>query len=106
MTSTIDNQNPDFYHGNVEIIGKTICLTGASNRYTKAEWKDAIEAKGGIFKDDLTKTVDYLVICNKGNPHWAHMSYGRKFEQALKWQKDGANIRILTEDDFVNVLGG
>ena len=86
------------------LIGKTICLTGASNRYTKAEWKDVIEAKGCIFKDDLTKTVDYLVICNKGNPHWAHMSYGRKFEQALKWQKYGVNIRILTEDDFVNVL--
>ena len=106
VTSTRDNQNPDFYHGNVEIIGKTICLTGASNRHTKAEWKNVIEAKGGIFKDDLTKTVDYLVICNKGNPHWAHMSYGRKFEQALKWQKDGANIRILTEDDFSNFLEG
>lgn len=106
VTRTSENRNTDFYHGNVEIIGKIICLTGASNRYTKAEWKDVIEVKGGIFKDDLIKTVDYLVICNKGNPHWAHMSYGRKFEQALKWQKDGANIRILTEDDFVNVLKG
>ena len=65
-----------------------------------------ITAQSLIFKDDLTKTVDYLVICNKGNPHWAHMSYGRKFEQALKWQKDGANIRILTEDDFSNFLEG
>lgn len=106
VSSSQENKNPDFYHGNVEIIGKTICLTGASNRHTKAEWKNVIEAKGGIFKDDLTKTVDYLVICNKGNPHWAHMSYGRKFEQALKWQKDGANIRILTEDDFSNFLEG
>ncbi|AKA30324.1 BRCT domain-containing protein [Acinetobacter baumannii] len=104
VSSTEDNKNPDFYHGNVELIGKTICLTGASARYSKAEWKKVIESQGGIFKDDLTKTVDYLVICNKGNPHWAHMSYGRKFEQALKWQKDGANIRILTEDDFVKVL--
>ena len=104
VTSTEENKNPDFYHGNVEIFGKTICLTGASARYTKAEWKQVIESKSGIFKDDLTKTADYLVICNKGNPHWAHMSYGRKFEQALKWQKDGANIRILTEDDFVKVL--
>ena len=105
VSSSEDNKNPDFYHGNVEIVGKTICLTGASTRYTKAEWKDVIESQGGIFKDDLTKTVDYLVICNKGNSSWAHMSYGRKFEQALKWQKDGADIRILTEDDFVKVLG-
>ncbi|MGM7369438.1 BRCT domain-containing protein, partial [Acinetobacter baumannii] len=68
VSSTEDNKNPDFYHGNVELIGKTICLTGASARYSKAEWKKVIESQGGIFKDDLTKTVDYLVICNKGNP--------------------------------------
>ncbi|WP_151839280.1 BRCT domain-containing protein [Acinetobacter junii] len=104
VTSSEDNKNPDFYHGNVEIVGKTICLTGASTRYTKAEWKNVIESQGGIFKDDLTKTVDYLVICNKGNSSWAHMSYGRKFEQALKWQKEGSDIRILTEDDFIKYL--
>nr|WP_275666588.1 BRCT domain-containing protein [Acinetobacter pittii] len=106
VSSSQDNKNPDFYHGNIEIIGKTICLTGASERYTKAEWKEAIEVQEGIFTDSLTKKVDYLVICNKGNVHWAHMSYGRKFEQALKWQKEGANILILTEDDFIKVLVG
>lgn len=104
VSSSQENQNPDFYHGSFAIEGFTICLTGASTRYTKAEWKNAIEAKNGIFKDDMTKSVDYLVICNKGNPHWAHMSYGRKFEQALKWQQDGVGIKILTEDDFVKIL--
>lgn len=104
VSSSQENQNPDFYHGPFAIEGFTICLTGASTRYTKAEWKNAIEAKNGIFKDDMTKSVDYLVICNKGNPHWAHMSYGRKFEQALKWQQDGVGIKILTEDDFVKIL--
>lgn len=106
VTSTEEHKNPDFYHGEFAISGNTFCLTGASARYSKAEWKQLIESKSGIFKDDLTKAVNYLVICNKGNPHWAHMSYGRKFEQALKWQKDGLNIRILTEDNFVNVLNG
>ncbi|MFW2077514.1 BRCT domain-containing protein [Acinetobacter sp. ULE_I010] len=106
VSSSKESQNPDFYHGNVEILGKTICLTGASDRYTKAGWKEVIEEQGGIFKDDLTKTAHYLVICNKGNSSWAHMSYGRKFEQALKWQKDGANILILTEDDFLKFLEG
>ncbi len=104
LSSTLEQRNPNFYHGEFKIDGALFCITGASNRYTKAEWKEAIESKGGLFTDSLTKKVKYLVICNKGNPNWAHMSYGRKFEQALKWQKDGANIRILTEDDFVNIL--
>ncbi|MDC4542022.1 BRCT domain-containing protein [Acinetobacter baumannii] len=106
VTSTSENINPDFYHGDFVISGFTFCLTGASERYTKAEWKEVIEAKGGMFTDSLTKKVDYLVICNKGNPHWAHMSYGRKFEQALKWQSEGGKVQILTEDDFVKVLEG
>lgn len=106
VSSSHENQNPDFYHGSFSIEGFTICLTGASTRYTKAEWKEAIEAKKGYFTDSLTKKVNYLVICNKGNPHWAHMSYGRKFEQALKWQQEGERIKILTEDDFLKVLEG
>ncbi|MFV5433733.1 BRCT domain-containing protein [Acinetobacter towneri] len=106
LTSSPEQRNPNFYHGDFDIVGTLFCLTGASNRYTKAEWKENIEAKGGLFTDSLTKKVDYLVICNKGNPSWAHMSYGRKFEQALKWQNDGDDIRILTEDDFVKVLEG
>ena len=105
ITSTAQDINPDFYHGELTIFGSIFCLTGASARYTKAEWKGVIEAKGGIFTDSLTKKVDYLVICNKGNPHWAHMSYGRKFEQALKWQSQKHNIKIITEDDFVKAIG-
>lgn len=104
VTSDTENQNPDFYHGSFNIQNNTFCLTGASTRYTKAEWKEIIENKGGLFNDDLRKSVNFLVICNKGNPHWAHMSYGRKFEQALKWQKEGLDLKILTEDDFVQVL--
>ena len=48
----------------------------------------------------MTKQVDFLVICNKGNPHWAQMSYGRKFEQARKMQNKNHPIKILTEDHF------
>lgn len=96
--------NPDFYQGEIQISGATICLTGASVRYTKAEWKIRIEEKGGIFNDSLIKKVNYLVICNKGNPHWANMSYGRKFEQALKWKNEGLDIKILTEDDFIELF--
>ena len=98
------NQNPDFYFDHVAVDGSTFCLTGASNRYMKNEWKIFVESKGGIFIDTMTKKVDYLVICNKGNPYWAHMSYGRKFEQAKKMQREDHGIRILTEDYFADFI--
>ncbi|MEG1313852.1 MAG: BRCT domain-containing protein, partial [Bacilli bacterium] len=74
-------------------------------RFKKNEWKALVENNGGKFVDDMTLKVDYLVICNKGNSAWAHVSYGRKFEQAKKWQNEGNNIRIITEDDFVALVG-
>lgn len=95
------NDNPDFYKGLITLEGAVYCFTGASTRFKKNEWKVLVENNGGKFVDDMTLKVDYLVICNKGNSAWAHVSYGRKFEQAKKWQNEGNNIKIITEDDFV-----
>jgi len=97
-------KNPDFYHEEINVQDVVFCLTGASNRFMKSEWKALIEAKGGIFTDNLTRQVNYLVICNKGNPHWAQMSYGRKFELARKMQSGKHSIRILTEDHFASYI--
>ena len=81
------------------------CFTGTSSRFKKKDWKALVENNGATFIDDMTTFVNYLVICNKGNKAWAHVSYGRKFEQAKKWQSQGHNIKIITEDDFVKAIG-
>ena len=67
--------------------------------------KNLVQNNGAKFVDDMTMSVNYLVICNKGNTAWAHVSYGRKFEQAKKWQKEGVDVKIITEDDFVKQIG-
>ena len=57
-----------------------------------------------MFTDSLTQKVNYLVVCNKENPNCAHMSYGRKFEQAKKIQSTENRIKLLTEDFFITQL--
>jgi len=99
------NENPDFYKGLITLEEAVYCFTGASTRFKKNEWKALVENNGGKFVDDMTLKVDYLVICNKGNSSWAHVSYGRKFEQAKKWQNEGNNIKIITEDFFLSCIG-
>lgn len=96
--------NLDFYHDVLVFSNLSYCFTGASVNYLKSDWKEIVESKGGLFTDSLTKKVDYLVICNKGNPNWAQMSYGRKFEQARKMQNENNKIRIITEDHFVKFI--
>lgn len=97
--------NPDFYRGQLNLENYTYCFTGSSARFTKKQWKDLVENNGATFVDDMSLSVHYLVICNKGNKAWAHVSYGRKFEQAKKWQTQGNDIKIITEDDFVTAIG-
>lgn len=97
--------NPDFYKGMITLEDAVYCFTGASTRFKKSEWKALVENNGAKFVDDMTLKVDYLVICNKGNSAWAHVSYGRKFEQAKKWQNEGNAIKIITEDDFWALVG-
>jgi len=100
---TIDN--PDFFKGQLLIENALYCFTGTSSRFKKKDWKTLIENNGGKFIDDMTTTVNYLVICNKGNKAWAHVSDGRKFEEAKKWQQQGHDIKIITEDDFIQAIG-
>ena len=97
--------NPDFFKGLLHIENALYCFTGTSSRFKKKDWKALVENNGGKFIDDMTTTVNYLVICNKGNKAWAHVSYGRKFEEAKKWQQQGFDIKIITEDDFVKAIG-
>lgn len=105
LKKCVDNMdNPDFYKGQLKLEEAVYCFTGASTRFKKSEWKSLVENNGAKFVDDMTLSVDYLVICNKGNSAWAHVSYGRKFEQAKKWQKEGNTIKIITEDDFVKSI--
>lgn len=100
-----DEGNPDFYRGEVNIKSGKYCFTGASSRFSKKQWRELVESNGAFFSDDMTGTVDYLVVCNKGNSAWAHVSYGRKFEQAKKIQAAGGAVLILTEDDFLARIG-
>lgn len=101
-----NQSNPDFYCDSFKIQGHVFCFSGTSANYKKKDWKDIVETNFGVFKDDLSMDVDFLVICNKGNPNWVHMSYGRKFEQAKKWQTMGNNIKIITEDSFLQIIHG
>lgn len=100
-----NHDNPDFYHGALQLENALYCFTGSSSRFKKSDWKNLIQNNGAKFTDDMTTTVNYLVICNKGNSAWVHKSYGRKFEQAKKWQSQGFDIKIITEDDFVQAIG-
>lgn len=85
-----------------DITGKTICLTGDfdidSNRDRII---NRIVELGGIVKKDVIKSLDYLVVGNKGSINYKDGTKGHKAEKAEQFNLKGSNIKIISENDFL-----
>ena len=55
---------------------------------------------GGSISKGITKTTDYLIVGDGGNPCWAFACYGRKVEAAVQLRKLGHQISLVHEFDF------
>ena len=97
--SGICSKNPT-----IEFKNKKFCFTGESYRASRFEMAQQIEQYGGIFKSSISKSIDYLVVGNAGNPCWAYSCYGRKIEDAMNYRKSGVKIQIINEDDLWRAL--
>lgn len=88
----------------IDFPGSVFSFTGQSSVATRQEIAEQIESLGGIFKNNVTKKTNYLIVGNKGNPCWAYSCYGRKVDAAIKLRKSGVPIVIVNETDFWDIL--
>lgn len=82
----------------------TFCLTGASSKYNRTQFKKLIADLGGVTTDSVTKNLNYLVVGAEGNPNWAFACYGRKVETAVTLRKNGHKIVIVHENDLHDAI--
>lgn len=82
------------------ISGKTFCLTGESKKFPRKKIAEMILSHGGSFKDDMSKQVDYLIVCDEGSAMWTYSCYGRKVEVAVNLRKQGHPVLIVHEFDL------
>jgi len=89
---------------NVEISGKTFCITGILKSGSRNELERMISELGGIPTKTITKKTDFLIVGDNGNPAWAFACYGRKVEKALDMRKTGHTISLIHEFDFIDAI--
>jgi hypothetical protein len=88
----------------IGFAGKTFCLTGESERWTKSGFGDVLSKAAAIYHPRVVATLDYLVVGSAGNPCWAYACYGRKVEAAVKLRQQGKPLLIVHEYDVWDAL--
>lgn len=95
----IDDDDPSIFFRDM-----TFCLTGRFLWGPRASCERVILDLGGTVLDKVTKRLDYLVIGSMIEPQWAHTTYGRKIETAMKYKNDGNEIVIVSEHHWTMAL--
>ena len=86
----------------ISFDGMSFLFTGTCAFGTRKQCQTATKSIGGINAKGVTKKLDYLVLGTYVTDSWAHESYGRKIEKAMKYRDDGAPLVIITEEHWVN----
>lgn len=79
----------------VNLNGKSFCITGSLTHYANRDTLvKAIEDNGGKYVSSVSKKIDYLINNDK-------TSTSGKNKKAID-----LNIPIISEEDFINMIGG
>ena len=101
FTSQIPPEEQDTTH---PLYGKTICITGVLEKFTRAEAMQIIANIGGINCNSVTKKTDYLVLgCNDYNPLVKDGKSGKQ-KKAEEYALKGTGISIMDEHTFYDLL--
>ena len=84
----------------ISFEGSKFCFTGASAKYSRAEFTALVKRLGGVVVNSVSAGLNYLIIGAEGNPCWTYACYGRKVENAVELRKQGARVLLVHEHDF------
>ena len=89
---------------NHPLYGMTICFTGAMYSMTRREASELVTNVGADFKNNMSASVDMLVVGDADFVRFADGQQTGKMERAAKLRLDGEDIEIIAERDFLALL--
>src|SRR5919197_6548327 len=72
----------------------------------RKEAEDKVKQLGGVAASSVTKKLHYLVVGDEGSPLYSGGKKGDKQIKAEQLNAAGANIRIISETAFLQMLAG
>lgn len=80
------------------LSGKSFLFTGALVAMERDKAEKLVEEKGGEAAHSVSKTLDYLVVGSKGGA-------GLKLDKARKLAASGGKVKIISEEEFLTMIG-
>ena len=90
----------------VSLAGTSFLFTGKMATMPRKEAEDKVKKAGGTVASSVTKKLHYLVIGDEGSPLYSGGRKGDKQTKAEGLNAAGANIRIISETAFLQMLTG
>jgi hypothetical protein len=89
-----------------DLGGASFVFTGKLATMQRKEAEDKVKAAGGVVSSAVTAKLHYLVIGDEGSPLYGAGSKGAKQVKAEELNARGANIQIISETAFLQMLAG
>jgi tetratricopeptide (TPR) repeat protein len=85
--------------------GKRVAVTGRLASMSRAEAIRLVRAHGGIFASALSRRTSMMVVGQDGWPFQKDGRLSSKLRRAQSYQRSGQPITILSEEEFLGLLG-
>lgn len=89
----------------IDVDGRSFCFTGQFLYGSRGKCASAVVERGGFAQQNVTKTLNYLVIGSLASPDWQHQSFGTKIKKAVELRDSGSGILIMSEQDWIKHIG-
>ncbi len=90
----------------IDLGEQTFLFTGKLATMNRKEAEDKVKNANGVNAGSVTKKLHYLVIGDEGSPLYSGGKKGDKQQKAEQLNGAGANIKIISETAFLQMLSG
>ncbi|MBQ8089760.1 MAG: 3'-5' exoribonuclease [Pyramidobacter sp.] len=102
---TVDYTNPDLSPEDFPLWKKNFVFTGTLRSMSREEAMNKVVAAGGGAQNGVTKKTDYLVMGLQDYSLFTDGEKSNKTKKAEELRAKGSAIEIISEADFLNMLG-
>ena len=92
--------------GQADLQRKSFLFTGKLKSMTRDEAEAKVKAANGVASGSVTKSLHYLVVGDDGSPLYGQGKKGSKQIKAEELNAAGANIAVISETAFLQMVSG